>query len=128
MVDEDSDLRRFYAETLTRLGCHVDAAKDGAAGWEALQANNYHLLVTEHSLPKLTGVELVRKLRVARMTLPVVMAAARLPTDELTRNPSLQLAATLTKPFYISQLLETVRAVLRVIDGPREQLDRRPNR
>lgn len=112
VVDDDSDLRRLYADALAHPGCLVDAAQDGAAGWEALQANHYNLLITEHSLPRLTGVELVRKLRAAHMALPVVLAAGRLPTHELARNPSLQLAATLPKPFYISQLLETVKVVL----------------
>lgn len=45
VVDEDSDLRQLYTEMQTRPGHHVDAAEDGAAGGEALQANNYHLLV-----------------------------------------------------------------------------------
>ena len=94
---------------LARPGYHVDVAEDGAAGWEALQANRYDLLITEHDLPKLTGVELVKKLRAARMALPVVMAAGRLPTDELARNPSLQLAAMLVKPFAVDALLDTVR-------------------
>jgi CheY-like chemotaxis protein len=61
VVDDDSDLRLLYAEVLARPGYHVDAAKDGAAGWEALQVNNYNLLITEHSLPKLTGVDLVKR-------------------------------------------------------------------
>ena len=117
VVDDDSDLRRLYVEALARPGYQVDAAEDGAAGWEALQVNNYNLLITEHSLPKLTGVELVRKLRSAHMAVPVVMTAVRLPTQELARNPSLQLAAMLPKPFYISELLETVRVVLRVADS-----------
>jgi DNA-binding response OmpR family regulator len=127
VIDEDSDLRRLYAEALARPGYHVDAAEDGIAGWEALQAHNYNLLITEHSLPKLTGVELIRKLRAARMAVPVVMAAGRLPTQELARNPSLQLAAILAKPFYIGELLETVRTVLRVTDSPREQIAALPN-
>lgn len=113
VVDDDSDLRRLYAEVLARPGYHVDAVEDGAAAWEALQANNYHLLITENSLPKLTGVELVTKLRAAHMAVPVVMAAIRLPKLELVQNPPLQLAALLSKPFYISELLQTVRAVLR---------------
>jgi DNA-binding response OmpR family regulator len=127
VVDDDSDLRRLYAEALARTDYHVDAAEDGAAGWEALQANNYDLLITEHSLPKLTGVELVRKLRAARMAVPVVMAAVRLPTQELARNPSLQLAALLPKPFYISELLQTVRAVLHVTDSSCEPIEPPPN-
>ncbi len=118
VVDEDSDLRLLYTEALVRPGYHVDAAEDGAAALKALRVNNYHLLITEHSLPTLTGVELVRTLRAARLALPVIMAAARLPVHELARNPSLQPVAVLPKPFYLSQLLETVRVVLRANDSP----------
>ena len=107
-------------------GYHVDAAEDGAAGWEALQANRYHLLITEHDLPNLTGVELVKKLRAARMALPIVMAAGRLPTHELARNPSLRLAATLSKPFVLDALLDTVKNVLRATDTAREQIEPLP--
>jgi DNA-binding response OmpR family regulator len=127
VVDEDSDLRRLYADVLALPGYYVDSAEDGAAGWEALQANNYNLMITEHSLPKLTGVELVRKLRAARMAVPVVMAAGRLPVHELARNPSLLLAATLLKPFAVDTLLDTVKNVLRATDSPREQIAPPPN-
>ena len=127
VVDADSDVRLLYTEVLVRPGYQVDAAEDGAAGWEAIQANNYNLLITENDMPKLTGVELVRKLRSARMTVPVLMAARRLPTHELVQNPPLQLAALLPKPFYISELLQTVRAVLRATDSSPEQRDPLPN-
>ena len=70
-------------------------------------------------MPKLTGIELVKKLHATRMALPVIMATRYLPTHELARNPSLQLAAMLPKPFYISELLEKVRVVLRATDSPR---------
>ena len=128
VVDDDSDLRLLYADVLALPGYHVDAAEDGAAGWEALQANNYNLLITEHSLPKLTGIELVRKLRAAHMAVPVVMAAGRLPTPELTRNSSLQLAAMLPKPFAVDELLDTVKKVLRVTASPRELIAPLPYR
>ena len=128
VVDEDSDLRLLYAAALFRPGYQVDAAEDGAAAWEALQAHDYNLLITEHDLPKLTGVELVRKLRSARMAVPVVMAAGRLPTDELARNPSLQFAATLEKPFAVDALLDTVQNVLRAPGSSGEQITPPPMR
>jgi DNA-binding response OmpR family regulator len=127
VVDDDSDIRLLYTNALAHPGCRVDAAEDGAAGWEAVQDNNYNLLITEYSLPRLTGIELVRKLRAARMAVPVVMTAVRMPVQELARDPSLQLAAVLPKPFYISELLETVKAVLRATDSLREQLVPLPN-
>ena len=109
VVDEDSDLRTLYAEALTVPGYHVDVAEDGAAGWEALQAKHYNLLITEHDLPKLNGIELVRKLRAAHMDIPVVMAAARMPIFELARTPSLNIASTLMKPFAMYALFDTVK-------------------
>jgi len=127
VVDEDRDLRLLYTEALGRPGYHVDAAEDGVTALKALRVNNYNLLITEHNLPTLTGVELVRTLRAARMALPVIMAAARLPMHELARNPSLEPVAVLPKPFYISQLLETVRVVLRAVVSPRGQNAPPPN-
>lgn len=112
-VDEDSDLLQLYADALTVPGYQVDAAEDGAAGWKALQADEYDLLITEHDLPKMTGVELIRKLRAAHMALPVIMASGRLPTYQLTHNSPLQLSAVLVKPFAVDALLDTVRNVLR---------------
>jgi DNA-binding response OmpR family regulator len=123
VVDENSDLRRLYAEALAGLGYCVDGAEDGAAGWEALKARRYGLLITEHEIPILTGVELVKMLRAAHMALPVVMAAGRLPTYELAQNPALQLAATLSKPLVIDALLDTVRTVLRATDSAQDQFD-----
>jgi len=122
VIDQDRDLRLMYTDALARPGYHVDAAEDGAVGWEALQVNRYNLLITENDMPRLTGVDLVRKLHSARMGLPIIMAAERLPTDELARNPLLQLAATLSKPFYISQLLETVKTVLSATISLHEQI------
>jgi DNA-binding response OmpR family regulator len=70
---------------------------------------------------------LVQKLRAARMAVPVVMATVRLSTQKLALDPSLQLAAMLAKPFYISELLQTVRAVLHATDSPREAIVAQPN-
>jgi len=127
VVEEDRDLRRLYAEALTSPGYHVDAVEDGIAAWEALQANRYHLLITENELPNLSGIQLVEKARAAWMTLPVVLAATRLPTDVLARNQSLQFAATLLKPFPVDALLATVENVLRATVRPPEQIETAPD-
>ena len=112
VVDDDQEIRHLTTFVLLRSGYQVDEAEDGAAAWEALQAGHYDLLITDHSMPKVTGVELVRQLRGARMGLPVILATGTLPTAEINRDGELRLAATLSKPFGPDQLLETVRKVL----------------
>jgi DNA-binding response OmpR family regulator len=126
VVDDDRDLRLLYADALLRADYDVDAVEDGATAWKALHVNNYNLLIIEHNLPRLTGVELVMKLRSARIALPVILTTGKLPTEALVQDPLLQLAALLPKPFHLSQLLETVRAVLQAMGSIPGQLELLP--
>jgi DNA-binding response OmpR family regulator len=123
LVDDEPDLRRFAAQALVGSGFQVDTAENGAVAWENLQRNSYDLLITDHNMPKLTGVELVRKLRSARMTLPVILATGKLPVKELSQNPSLQLAAILPKPFSFEELLGTVNEFLCAATDAPEQVE-----
>ena len=125
VVDDDLDLRLLSADLLFRSGHQVDTADDGETGWEALRARNYDLLITDNKMPKVSGVELVKKLRSARMALPVILASGAMP-EELNRLPWLRLAAILLKPFTGDELLGTVNKVLRATDGAREQTNPTP--
>ena len=77
-------------------------------------------------MPNVSGVDLVKKVRSAHMTLPVILASGDLPTRELARNPWLQPVATLAKPFTGEELLGTVKKVLREADRAREQTESLP--
>jgi DNA-binding response OmpR family regulator len=112
VVEDDISLRRLNTQMLSRSGYEVDGAADGAIAWQALSTDSYDLLVTAYDTPKLTGVELVRKVRAARMALPVVMATGTLPKEEFTRQPWLQPAAMLPKPYTAEEMLRTVKKVL----------------
>jgi two-component system, OmpR family, response regulator len=122
LVDDDLDIRLLGADVLFHSGYQVDTAEDGESGWEALQAKNHDLLITDNKMPKVSGLELIKTLRSARMALPVILASGAMP-DELSRLPWLQLAATLLKPFTSGELLGTVKNVLRATDSVREQIE-----
>jgi len=63
-------------------------------------------------MPNVSGVELIEKVRAAGMTLPVIMATGEAPEEDFTRNPFLQPAATLLKPYTPVEFLGTVKNVL----------------
>ena len=75
LVDDHNDTLRASAAALVRCGYEVDTAEDGESAWKAIQAHNYDLLITDNIMPKLTGVELVKKLRSAKINLPVILAS-----------------------------------------------------
>ena len=98
MVEDDADIRRLNTEDLRNVGYLVDGVEDGAAAWEVLQRASYHLLITDQHWPKLSGVELLKKIRDANMALPVIMITDILPKLEFAEHPGIQPATILLEP------------------------------
>jgi DNA-binding response OmpR family regulator len=118
VVDDDNDTRQLSIDVLAGSGYQVEGVKDGAAGWKALQAdNNYDLVVTDNKMPNMSGIEMIAKLRSARMTVLVIMATGILPKHIIEHNPWLKPNAMLQRPFSNNDLLKTVRDVLIIGDG-----------
>jgi DNA-binding response OmpR family regulator len=120
MVEDEPCIRLLCTEALSRFGYQVDAAEDGEAAWRALNAATYDLMVTDNNMPKLSGLELLEKLRGARMALPVILVSGAMPAEELSCHPWLQVAAMLMKPFSTANLVTTVNSVL-LLEHVREQ-------
>jgi len=113
VVDDDLTVRRIDTVVLAESGYQVDVAEDGAAAWEALNTNRYDLLLTDHAMPNVTGVELLKKLHDARIAVPVIMATGSFPHAEFAEFPWLKPAVTLLKPYSMERLLSAVNETLR---------------
>jgi len=122
VVDDELEIRKVNTVALIYSGYHADAAADGAAAWDALQNNSYDLVVTDHHMPKVTGLELIKKIHDARLAVPVIMASGILPEDEFTRCPWLQPTITLLKPYSFDELLASVKKALRAISDARNRV------
>lgn len=123
VVDDEAFILNLTTEVLTNSGYSVDTAEDGAIAWNVLQFHRYDLLLTDYNMCRLNGVGLIKKLRAARMVLPVILMSGAVPEDELRRHPWLQIAATMQKPFTTAELLGTVRAALHATDLPRTYIE-----
>jgi CheY-like chemotaxis protein len=120
VVDDNNDTRQISIDVLAGSGYDVAAVEDGVAGWKALQAGSYDLTITDNNMPRMTGLEMIEKLRSARMAIPVIMATGHLPMNEFVQKPWLQPDATLQRPFSNDDLLAAVKKVLRPKDSPRK--------
>jgi DNA-binding response OmpR family regulator len=127
VVEDDAAIRELNTGVLARFGYQVDAAEDGAAAWDALQLINYDLVVTDNQMPRVTGVELIKKMQDAHMDLPVIMATGTLPDEEFAHYPCLQPAVMLLKPYTYPELLDAVKAVLRATADALEEIAPPPN-
>lgn len=120
VADDDVYTRELNAGVLIRSGYEVDTVADGAAAWRALDGERYDLLITDQRMPRVTGLELVQKLRSEDMTLPVILTSELEPVDDLKRFPGLIIDAVVKKPCTLEDLLQAVRRVLSVIGGTRD--------
>ena len=105
---------------LVQSGYEVDTAADGAEGWDALQHAHYNLLITDHEMPRLTGLELAAQARLAGMRLPIVLTSGSVTVLRDSSAKWLEFAACLSKPFGADALVETVERTLRAANNLRQ--------
>ena len=122
LVEDESAIRYYSRQVLTSAGYQVDTVTEGQAGWEALQARSYDLLITDNHMPGLSGADLVLRLRTARISLPVIFASGNIVPEQVAANSRLQPVSALPKPFTSAELLakaaEVLQPVGQVPDGP----------
>ena len=76
VVDDDEGVRTFLAEALEADGHDVQQASDGAAAIRRLEAESFHVLVTDLRMPVMDGMALVRRARAEQPELEIVVLTA----------------------------------------------------
>lgn len=112
IVEDDPFIRRLNARMLTQAGFRVNTAGDGLTAWMMLQEGDYDLLVTDHGLPEMRGLELIARLRGGGSRLPVILASGSIGPEEEERRRTLGVTALLHKPYSVVQLLDAVEGIL----------------
>jgi two-component system, OmpR family, alkaline phosphatase synthesis response regulator PhoP len=113
LCDDEVSILRAAEFKLKRAGYEVETAGDGEAGWAAIQARKPDLLITDCQMPRLNGLDLIRRLRSHAETadLTVLMLTAKgLELSHEALNRELGIRRIIAKPFSPRQLLEEVDA------------------
>ncbi len=77
LTEDETDLAEAIARGLRRHGYAVDQAADGTSGYELATINDYDLLILDLNLPGMDGLEVCRRVRIARPALLILMLTAR---------------------------------------------------
>jgi DNA-binding response OmpR family regulator len=113
VVEDDKKVASFLQKGLREEGYVVDVAHDGSDGLARARVHEYDLLVLDVMLPGRTGVEIVRELRAAELTVPVLMLTARDDRRDIVLGLDAGADDYVTKPFGLDELLARIRALLR---------------
>ncbi len=116
VVEDEIDLQESLAQALREDGYAVDTADNGEDGLYKAMAWEYDAIILDWMLPKLNGMELLRRLRRDKKTPVMLLTAKDAVTDRVT---GLDEGADdyLIKPFSLSELLARVRSIIRRSTG-----------
>lgn len=111
--EDDAALAEALRFALTQSGFAVDWVANGLDADEALKGAEFGLLILDLGLPKIDGLEVLRRLRRRNSTLPVLILSGREQPEEKVVGLDLGADDYLVKPFSLSELQARVRALLR---------------
>jgi DNA-binding response OmpR family regulator len=113
VVDDEPNMTRGLRDNLEFEGYEVETASDGDAGLKSILGGKYDLIVLDVMMPKLSGLDVCRKVREAGLDVPIIFLTAK--GEEIDKVVGLELGSDdyITKPFSVRELLARVKAILR---------------
>jgi DNA-binding response OmpR family regulator len=117
IADDDEDILTLVALRFRRSGLEVILARDGEEAFDLITSRAPDAAVLDVAMPKLTGLELVRRLRGSEATkaLPIVLLTARAGENDVELGLEAGADEYITKPFSPQDLYTCVQSVLSAV-------------
>jgi two-component system response regulator PhoP len=117
LVEDEAALRETLAARLKREGYAVDMAADGEDGLFLGREMPFDVAIIDLGLPRLTGIDLIRKLREEGKKFPVLILTARSSWQDKVEGLKVGADDYLVKPFHVEELLARINALVRRAAG-----------
>lgn len=124
LVEDSHDLATWLAKVLRADGYAVDAAHDGEEADDLLRLATYDLVVLDLALPRVSGLDVLRRLRARGSVVPVILLTANASLNGRVRGLDEGADDYLVKPFEVAELEARIRAQLRRAGGRPTPLQR----
>ena len=113
VVEDERDLNRLIKKRLKEEGLSVDACYNGEEALDYLASVDYDLLISDIMMPKMDGIELVKRLREMKKDIPFIFLSAKDAVEDRVGGLDAGADDYLIKPFAFEELLARVRVLLR---------------
>lgn len=113
LVEDDPMIGEAVSIALKDAAYAVDWVKDGAAAGSVLEHGEHQAVLLDLGLPKRDGLEVLRRLRQAGNSIPVIIITARDGVEERIQGLDFGADDYLVKPFDVHELLARLRAIIR---------------
>ena len=113
VVEDDAELRGLFRRVLEKNGYEALEAADGQQALDVLDENYIDLIISDIMMPVMDGYELVRSLREADISIPVLMITAKDAFDDMRRGFLSGTDDYMVKPVNVNEMVLRVGALLR---------------
>lgn len=113
VIEDQKKVASFIKKGLTAEGFVVNISTDGEDGFYQILNNKYDLVILDLMLPKMDGLEVCKKIREKKLTLPIIILTARDTVEDRVSGLDTGADDYLTKPFSFSELLARIKALIR---------------
>lgn len=119
ITDDDRAIRETLREVFEPQGFHTVLAADGQQAVEIIQSESIHVAVVDFHMPKLTGLEVVHRLREFEVQVPCILISAALDEAIVREALEAEVFSVERKPLSLSQIRGLVnRAMRQTYDWP----------
>ena len=113
LVEDSVQLNKALTTVLKRNSYIVDSAFDGEEALIFLDQYKYDVIILDIMLPKVNGLEVLKRARSKKINTPIIMLTAKSTTEDKIVGLDLGADDYLPKPFVVDELLARIRALLR---------------
>jgi DNA-binding NtrC family response regulator len=113
VVDDDLDVCEFLQAFLEGEGYNVRTLSDPTRAVEELRDAEYHVVILDLIMPKLSGIELLDQIRNIDSDIAVIVLTGKPSVDSATESIALEVSAYITKPVSTTELRDTLERVIR---------------
>lgn len=122
VVEDEPRIAADIRSGLEQANCAVEIARDGEDAWFRGETEDYDAIVLDLGLPRLDGLSVLRRLRGAGITTPILILTARDGWREKVEGIDAGADDYLTKPFQMEELVARMRAITRRAAGQASSL------
>jgi DNA-binding response OmpR family regulator len=108
-VEDEAGIVQFLQQGLEEEGYTITSASDGLKGFELTQKNNFDLILLDWMLPKMTGLELCKSIRLKNSHTPILFLTAKDTVQETIEGLKAGANDYIKKPFSFDELLERIK-------------------
>ncbi len=106
IVDDDKQIRNFLNDVLRTSGYEVECASNGKEAFKLLQYKKFDLLITDNKMPKMDGLELIKKIRKRNMDIKVIVISG----EEIEKSfTEFGISEFFRKPLRYKNLLKSLK-------------------